>query len=279
MENKIIGENIREMRLYRGFDKDTFAKDCDVDVPTVTKWEKNIIAPTSQELYVIAKVLRVDMEFFFEELKNDDDYIFISLDNSRMSAAMCLMTEIQISNVARKILLWRMIREELLHYVLRKYDNPRFLVKNTNKKQREDLVASFAQLFGNEYDEVIAGYVAGKNEISILENEILRRSEEHYQKEKEEKKRCDTETWKIYKTCINYLDKALNNELVDLRYAALAEEKLGAYLAEHNEGINDAVLKMLHDELKTACANDDEEGVRKVLAYLWKYGEALWERL
>jgi len=268
------------MRLYREMDKDTFAKECDVDVSMITKWENNEPAPTCQELHVIAKALRVDMEYFFENLKNDDaDYIFTSESDDKISSAMFLVSEMQMTNVARRIFIWRRLKEHLLEYKLNKYDNPRYLVKNTTKNQRKKLVACFEELFGNEYDEVIAGYVAGKNELSMLNNEILRRSEEHSQKEKEEKKRCDTETWKIYKTCMNYLNKALNNELVDLRYAGLAEEKLGEYLAEHHEGINDVVLKALHYELKIACKNDDEEGVRKVLEYMRKYGEALWERL
>lgn len=280
MINTNIGRNLRELRLFREMNEEKFAKMCEVDISTVAKWENEELAPTCQELFVIAKTLRVNMEYFFEELGNAEsewEYTLETCDN--VSSSMYLLSEIQWTNVARRILLWRWLREKLLEHKLEKFNTPKYSVKYTTEKQRREVVACFEDLFENEYDEVIKGYVKGENELSKLQDEILRRSEEHRAKERAEKKRCETATWKAYKTCIDYLDKALNNEFVDLRYAAVAVEKLSEYLNEHNDGVNDIILQLVRDALKVSCENNDEENICRVLSFLDKYGEALWSQL
>lgn len=119
----------------------------------------------------------------------------------------------------------------------------------------------------------------GRNK-GLFDDEILERGDLHRQKERNERdKRADNVTWKAYRECIKYLSSALCNEFTDLRYAGVAVEKLGKYLTEHQEGINDSVLQLLYNEMKVSVEKDDEDNLRKVYMFLCKYEEALWSQL
>lgn len=281
MNNTIIGRNIKEMRLHRNMDEETFAKRCNVDPSIVAQWENDQLAPTCQELYKMAKILHVHMDYFFEDLENTDDGIgFSSECCDYISLALCLLSEIPTANAPRKIILWRRLRDHLLEYKLKRLDTPKYAVKNTTEKQRREVVVSFGDLFRNEYGDVIEGYINGENEISLLSNERLKRWKEYSKKEGTElDAKENTDTWRVYVTCVEYLEKAVENEFVDLRYAAVAVDKLKEYLRNHHESISDIVLQAVYNELKLSCEKNDEENVRKVLDFLRKYGDALWSQL
>lgn len=278
MNDVNIGQIIKELRLFRNMDEARFAERCKVDLSVVEGWENDTNIPTVMELHKIARVLQVSMDYFFREQERD-------IESSEeccnaIITAMYLMTEIQNVNVGRRTLLWRMIREELLGYILKKLDIPKFSIKNTTEKQRREIVGSFDELFGDEYDEVILGYIKGKNELNLLKSEYFELGQKYKtaeQTEREEKN--ETSTWKIYTQCVHYLDRAINAEFVDLRYAGVAVEKLKEYLSEKHDGINDVVLRLVYQELKVYCESGNEEGVRRILLFMEKYGEALWSQL
>jgi transcriptional regulator with XRE-family HTH domain len=225
MNDVNIGQIIKELRLFRNMDEARFAERCKVDLSVVEGWENDTNIPTVMELHKIARVLQVSMDYFFREQERD-------IESSEeccnaIITAMYLMTEIQNVNVGRRTLLWRMIREELLGYILKKLDIPKFSIKNTTEKQRREIVGSFDELFGDEYDEVILGYIKGKNELNLLKNEYFEIGQKYKTAElTEREEKNETSTWKIYTQCVYYLDRAINAEFVDLRYAGVAVEKL-----------------------------------------------------
>ena len=85
----------------------------------------------------------------------------------------------------------------------------------------------------------------------------------------------------VDRQCVEYLESALFNELVYLRYAALAVEKLGEYYEVEGRmtNINFIVLKYVHTQLGRHCENNDEEGIRRMYTFLKNYGAALWSQL
>ena len=60
--------------MYRNMDVEKLAKKCKVEPELIGKWENNDIMPSAQELYVISKALDVDMNYFFEEIGESDDW-------------------------------------------------------------------------------------------------------------------------------------------------------------------------------------------------------------
>ena len=80
---------------------------------------------------------------------------------------------------------------------------------------------------------------------------------------------------------MDYLESALLNELIDLRYAALAIEKLGEYynVRGRKVDINFIVLKYVHTQLGNYCEKEDVDGVRRMYDFLKNYGAALWSQL
>ena len=107
---------------------------------------------------------------------------------------MILLSEIQWTHAARRIALWRLLREDLVSYRLQKLNTPKYSVKNTTKRQRKDVVSCLEHLFGDEYTDVIKGYVDGKNELSKLKDEIIMRVDEHIEKEQRRREKYDTST-------------------------------------------------------------------------------------
>ena len=276
-----IGRNIQEMRLYRNMDVEKLAKKCKVEPELIDKWENNDIMPSAQELYVISKALDVDMNYFFEEIGESDDW-YAGNDHNNLSAMMLLLCESESVNPARRILVWRMLKEHLAKYDLKIIDNPKFAVKNTTEKQRKEIICGLEELFDGEYAEVIRAYVKGECEIIQLMDAIYDKRKEHGKCEDQEKERkTATDAWKAYKQCVDYLESALFNELVDLRYAALAVEKLGEYyeVSGRMVDINFIVLKYVRTQLGNYCEKEDVEGVRRMYNFLKNYGAALWSQL
>lgn len=276
-----IGRNIQEMRLYRNMDVDSLAKKCKVEPEIIGKWENNDIMPSAQELYVISKALDVDMNYFFEEIGESDNW-YEGNEHNNLSSIILLLSESESVNPARRIFIWRWLKEQLVEYNLKKLDNPKFSVKNTTEKLREKIVWGFEAIFDGEYDDVIREYVKGECEIMKLRDAIYDKSKEHSKCEEQEKERkTATDAWKAYKQCGDYLESALFNELVDLRYAALAVEKLGEYyeVSGRMVDINFIVLKYVHTQLGNYCEKEDVEGVRRMYEFLKNYGTALWSQL
>ena len=276
-----IGRNIQEMRLYRNMDVEKLAKKCKVEPELIGKWENNDIMPSAQELYVISKALDVDMNYFFEEIGESDDW-YEGNEHNNLSSIILLLSESESVNPARRIFIWRWLKEQLVEYNLKKLDNPKFAVKNTTEKLREKIVWGFEAIFDGEYDDVIREYVKGECEIMKLRDAIYDKSKEHSKCEDQEKERkTATDAWKAYKQCVDYLESALFNELVDLRYAALAVEKLGEYyeVSGRMVDINFIVLKYVHTQLGNYCEKEDVEGVRRMYEFLKNYGTALWSQL
>ena len=276
-----IGRNIQEMRLYRNMDVEKLAKKCKVEPELIGKWENNDIMPSAQELYVISKALDVDMNYFFEEIGESDDW-YEGNEHNNLSSIILLLSESESVNPARRIFIWRWLKEQLVEYNLKKLDNPKFAVKNTTEKLREKIVWGFETIFDGEYDDVIREYVKGECEIMKLRDAIYDKSKEHSKCEDQEKERkTATDAWKAYKQCVDYLESALFNELVDLRYAALAVEKLGEYyeVSGRMVDINFIVLKYVHTQLGNYCEKEDVEGVRRMYEFLKNYGTALWSQL
>lgn len=261
-----IGRNIRAMRLYRNLEVEKLAKKCKVEPEIISKWEDNDLMPSAQELYVISKALNVEMNYFFEEIVGDDDW-YVGNDHNNLSAIMLLLSENESVNPARRIFIWRLLKEELAQYNLKKIDNPRFAVKNTTEKQRKEIICALEAIFDGEYEDVIQAYIKGECEIIQLMDAMRDKSKEHSKCEDQEKERkTSTDAWKAYKQCVDYLESALFNELVDLRYAALAVEKLGEYYNASGRmtDINFIVMKYVHARLEEYCEKDDVEGVRKM---------------
>lgn len=275
-----IGRNIQEMRLYRNMDVEKLAKKCKVEPELISKWENNDIMPSVQELYVISKALDVEMNYFFEEIGEDEEW-YEGNDHNNLSSIILLLSESESVNPARRMFIWRWLKEQLVEYNLKKIDNPRFAVKNTTEKQRKKIVWGFEAIFDSEYDDVIREYVKGECEIMKLRDAICDKSKEHSKCEDQEKERkTATDVWKAYKQCVDYLESALFNELVDLRYAALAVEKLGEYYeVRRMVDINFIVLKYVHTQLGKYCEKEDVEGVRRMYNLLKNYGAALWSQL
>ena len=119
--NTNIGRNIQEMRLYRNMDVEKLAKKCKVVPELIGKWENNDIMPSAQELYVISKALDVEMNYFFEEIGESDDW-YDGNDNNNLSAIMLLLCESENVNPAGRIFIWRLLKEELTNYNLKKID-------------------------------------------------------------------------------------------------------------------------------------------------------------
>lgn len=277
-----IGRNIQEMRMYRNMDVEKLAKKCKVEPEIISKWENNDSMPTAQELYVISKALDVEMNYFFEEIGASGDW-YVGTDHNNLSAIMLLLHECENVNPARRDLIWRLLKTDLVEYDMKKIDNPRFAVKNTTEKKRKEIVGAFDYLFNGEYDDVLQAYIKGECEIIKLQEAIYANREEHVNCEEQERERkTATDAWKAYKQCIEYLKSALFNELVDLRYATLAVEKLGEYyngVSGRMADINFIILKYVHTQLGIHCENNDEEGVRKIYDFLENYGAALWSQL
>ena len=276
-----IGRNIQEMRIYRKMDVQALAKKCKVDSSVITDWENGTVVPSATELYVISKALDVEMNYFFEEIGPKDDW-YDGMDHNKLSSIMLLLTECEIVNPARRIFLKRGLKEQLAEYDLKKLDNAKFSIKNTTEKQRKNVVSVYEEFFGDEYSDIIDGYIKGEHEIIKLQDAICAKGEVHRKSEdKEKEEKTSSDVWKAYLQCIKYLETALFNEFVDLRYALVAVEKLDEFykVVGRMEDINYIVLKYVCAELKSCCENDDVEGVRRIYIFLNNYGEALWSQL
>lgn len=276
-----IGRNIQEMRIYRNMDAQALAKKCKVDPTVITDWENGTVTPSATELYVISKALNVEMNYFFEEIGPKDDW-YDGMDHNILSSIMMLLTECEIVNPARRIFLKRWLKEQLAEYDLKKMDNARFSVKNTTEKQRKNIVSAYEDFFGDEYSDIIDGYVKGEHEIIKLQDAICAKGDVHRKcEDREKEEKTSSNVWKAYLQCIKYLESALFNEFVDLRYALVAVEKLDEFykIVGSMEDINFIVLKYVRAELRSCCENDDVEGVRRIYNFLNNYGEALWSQL
>ncbi len=279
MSNTNIGRNLKEMRMYRKIEVEWFAKKCHVEPALILQWESGELIPTCEELHVLAKALNVNMEYFFEQLGDkDDEFGYLSPCSDELMNAMHFLSELPNVNVARRVLGWRFVREYIANYKLKQFDTPKYTVENTTEKQRKKVAFCFEDLFGDEYKEIIEGYVKGENELNLLREGLRQEHNDKIEFILRDKK-CETEAWKVYKECLGYLSDALFNKFVDLRYAVVAAEKLGEYLANNHTNINDYVLQMVYDELKVSCENNDEDNVRRIYVFLWYYSDALWSQI
>lgn len=279
--DKNIGRNIQEMRIYRNMDAQALAKKCKVDPTVITDWENGAVVPSATELYVISKALDVEMNYFFEEIGPKDDW-YDGMDHNQLSSIMLLLTEYEIVNPARRIFVKRWLKEQLAEYGLKKLDNAKFSIKNTTDKQRKKVVSAYEEFFGDEYSDIIEGYIKGEHEIIKLRDAIWAKGEVHRKSEdKEKEEKTSSDVWNAYHQCIKYLESALFNEFIDLRYALVAVEKLDEFykVVGRMEDINYIVLKYVRAELKSSCENDNVEGVRRIYNFLNNYGEALWSQL
>lgn len=60
------GDTIREIREYRGYSKYELAKIIGVSIPTISKWEREIMVPSAYMAIKISDALLVDPETIFD---------------------------------------------------------------------------------------------------------------------------------------------------------------------------------------------------------------------
>lgn len=196
--DKNIGRNIQEMRIYRNMDAQALAKKCKVDPTVITDWENGAVVPSATELYVISKALDVEMNYFFEEIGPKDDW-YDGMDHNQLSSIMLLLTEYEIVNPARRIFVKRWLKEQLAEYGLKKLDNAKFSIKNTTDKQRKKVVSAYEEFFGDEYSDIIEGYIKGEHEIIKLRDAIWAKGEVHRKSEdKEKEEKTSSDVWNAF---------------------------------------------------------------------------------
>ena len=281
MEKTNIGKNIYEMRVFRNIEKKSLAKNCGVDIETVSKWESGDVIPNAEELFVIAKALKTTADYFSVDLDQERDYGFInSYSDTLLTAALATLSAVKRSNPLHKITTKRNAIAELINLKLLTLDAPQYSLTRTTEKQRKDAISCFEDLINEECEDILKGYVAGEIEISDLDKKFFERAKMQRDKDKEEKDRKKVNpTWKIYISVIERLENALNNEFIDLRYANKAIEELGAYLENKTDSINDVVLENIYKNMKTAYAEQNEDELRSILSLLQIYGDVLWSQL
>ena len=281
MQTANIGKNIEEIRNFRNISKEGLAKKCRVDVEVISKWENGDIIPNIEDLWLLAKELKISVDYFFvdwDKIKGRES--FSSDADAMLTVALSAMSAAKSSGPLQKMLLQRLYIEELVNLKLMIVDIPQYSVACTTKRERRAIISCFEDIVGDEYEDILNGYVNGKNEIGKLKDEILARSEEHRIREQEEiERKRNHPIWEVYINVVDYLESAVENEFVDLRYAKRAVEELETYLEDKGETMNDDVLESVYRKTKEACENQDDKMVGQILTFLQLYGDVLWSQL
>ena len=137
-----IGKNIYEMRVFRNIDKKDLAKNCGVDIETVSKWESGDIIPSAVELFAIAKALNTTADYFSVDLDKDKEYRFFSSDSDALlTVALTTMSTAKNVNPLRKMMLNRTAIEELVNLKLMTLNTPQYSLARTTEKQRRDAIS------------------------------------------------------------------------------------------------------------------------------------------
>lgn len=204
MQTINIGKNIEEMRNFRNISKESLAKKCDVDIDIISKWENGDIIPRAEELLLIAKSLKTTVDYFYVDLEERKEYAGFSNDaDALLSVALATMSTAKFSNPLQRVLLQRTSIEELVNLKLLTLNTPQYSIAHTTEKQRRDAISCFEDIIGEEYEDILQGYVNGKNEIGKLGEEILARADKHRLKEQEEKdKKRKNPIWDVYITVV-----------------------------------------------------------------------------
>jgi len=63
---RLLGKNIRKIRLQRKMSQEELALSCFIDQSYITKIEKSKVNPTIKTLYKIARKLKVKLSYLFE---------------------------------------------------------------------------------------------------------------------------------------------------------------------------------------------------------------------
>lgn len=281
MENINIGQKIKELRLYKNIKEENFAKKCGIDVELLAKWEASEVVPSAYELHTLSHALNVNMDYFFMKPKFfEERNLTLKECHDNLDSTILLFSEIEMVSAPRRELLWDMIKEFLFNEYINRYDNPLCSIENTTEEQRERVIRDCVDLLGDAYAEYFEGYVKGKYNLSDMTTQINKkryslRDEERTVRNSKHKK----SVWQIYNQCIEYLENAVTNEFIDLRYADVALRKMEELLKEDVDRKICVLITEVHNDLKVACEKQDEELVKNVLEYFYKCGELIWHQL
>lgn len=229
----------------------------------------------------MVKTLKTTVDYFCVDLDENRLHVDFSSDvDALITAVLSEISAAKFSYPAQRILLQRHYTEELVNLKLLISNTPKYSVARTTKSQRRDVISCFEDIIGDDYEDILQGYINGENEIGKLRDEMLTRSGEHRLKEQEERDRKrNNPIWKVYITVEDYLKSAIENEFIDFRYAKRAVEELDNYLKNKGESVNDDVLESVHRKIEIAYENQDEKIISQMLSFLRLYGDALWSQL